>query len=296
MQNCRALFNLTSFAHSLPSGELTFTAELNPALVTNVHTLCEQAELLSTACQALHISDSAFAGTHFPALAAAGLLQNRNFEPIVQLSCRDKSIAVLDLEVQAALDMGVNALILVRGEVGALSDESDKRVKVKTTELIRLAQQTGEARKCPDLMLGAIATAFRPEPDWQPKALLAKTAAGANFLRTQICFDTELLQMYIRALTRAKVTWDAAVLAQVAVLPSANAARWLNSNLRGSIMPESVVYRLEQAVDPQAEGVKIAVELIETLRDMPGVAGVSMMTPGDPALILEVVDQCRAES
>jgi methylenetetrahydrofolate reductase (NADPH) len=81
------------------------------------------------------------------------------------------------------------------------------------------------------------------------------------------------------------LTWKAAVIVSVATLPSAVSARWLRENLRGSVVPKRVIRRLEQANDPEAEGVAICSELLQKLGDVPGVSGAHLMTPGDPATI-----------
>ncbi len=38
--------------------------------------------------------------------------------------------------------------------------------------------------------------------------------------------------------------------------------------------------RFGQAADPEAEGVQIAAELLQEIADIPGLAGVALVTPG----------------
>ena len=64
---------------------------------------------------------------------------------------------------------------------------------------------------------------------------------------------------------------------------SAKSARWMKENLFGTIIPDAFVDRLEQAADPVAEGQRIAIELIEELATIPGVAGVHVMAPANEA-------------
>ena len=90
-------------------------------------------------------------------------------------------------------------------------------------------------------------------------------------------------------LVEAQLTWKTAIIVSVAVLPSAVTARWLRENLRGSLVPNRVVRRLEQARDPEQEGVAICAELIRALSEVPGVSGANLMTPGDPATIAAAI-------
>jgi methylenetetrahydrofolate reductase (NADPH) len=54
-------------------------------------------------------------------------------------------------------------------------------------------------------------------------------------------------------------------------------------------MPAKVVQRIAQAADPEREGVRLAVEKIQRLREIPGVSGVSLSTPGQQELIVETI-------
>src|SRR5258706_3023605 len=63
--------------------------------------------------------------------------------------------------------------------------------------------------------------------------------------------------------------------------------------LFGTIIPETMVARLEQAEDAAAEGRKICVETIEELSLIPGVAGVHIMEPGNVAAIPEMLASAR---
>lgn len=77
-------------------------------------------------------------------------------------------------------------------------------------------------------------------------------------------------------------TWRSAIIVSLATLPSVVTARWLSKHLRGSLVPRKVIRRLEQARDPEQEGVAICAELLQKLREIPGVSGAHLMPPGDP--------------
>jgi methylenetetrahydrofolate reductase (NADPH) len=77
-------------------------------------------------------------------------------------------------------------------------------------------------------------------------------------------------------------------------LRSAKSARWMKHHLYGTIIPEALIVRLEQASDPAREGLRICVELIEELSTIRGVAGVHIMAPGNDAAIPEAIKATRA--
>jgi methylenetetrahydrofolate reductase (NADPH) len=56
------------------------------------------------------------------------------------------------------------------------------------------------------------------------------------------------------------------------------------------VVPKRIIRRLQQARDPEQEGIIICAELLEQLGEIPGVSGAHLMTPGAvetiPAAIL----------
>ena len=83
------------------------------------------------------------------------------------------------------------------------------------------------------------------------------------------------------------------ILIGVAPIPSAKSARWMQQRLYGTIIPPRLVERLEHAGDPAAEGECIAVELIEELAAIPGVAGVHLMAPANEDALPRVIAEAR---
>jgi len=63
-------------------------------------------------------------------------------------------------------------------------------------------------------------------------------------------------------------------------LPSADVARWMRDNVKGALVPESVIERMEQASDPECEGIEICAELLRELATIPGVRGANLLTMG----------------
>jgi methylenetetrahydrofolate reductase (NADPH) len=67
----------------------------------------------------------------------------------------------------------------------------------------------------------------------------------------------------------------------------------MQKHLYGTIIPEAYLERLERAADPGAEGERIAIELIEELAAIPGVAGAHIMAPANEAAVPAVISEAR---
>ena len=67
----------------------------------------------------------------------------------------------------------------------------------------------------------------------------------------------------------------------------------MKEHLFGTIIPDALIVRMEAAADPQAEGTRIAVELIEEFSAIPGIAGVHIMAPANEAAVPAVIEAAR---
>jgi methylenetetrahydrofolate reductase (NADPH) len=138
-------------------------------------------------------------------------------------------------------------------------------------------------------MIGAATLPLDPPIDWLPTDLVAKADAGARFVQTQFCMDMTVTRHWIARLREHGLTDRVKVLVGVAPIPSARSARWMRTRLFGTIIPDSIVERLEQARHPRREGIQICVEILHELRAIPGVAGAHIMAPQNPSAIAEVI-------
>jgi methylenetetrahydrofolate reductase (NADPH) len=122
----------------------------------------------------------------------------------------------------------------------------------------------------------------------------AKIAAGAQFLQTQFCMDAGVVRRYMARLAEHGLADKVFVLIGVAPLRSAKSARWMKEKLFGTIIPDALVERMEQAADPEAEGRRICVEVIRDLSDVPHVAGCHIMAPNNDAAVPDVIREARS--
>jgi len=79
------------------------------------------------------------------------------------------------------------------------------------------------------------------------------------------------------------------VLMGVGVLASAKTAKWLRSAIPGVHIPDQIIRRLEQAEKPKAEGRAIAIELMQQLAEIEGIAGVHLMAYKQEEWVGEIV-------
>ena len=186
---------------------------------------------------------------------------------------------------------GVHNLLCLTGDDPKAGDQPDTKAvfDIDSTTLTATARDLRDKGELPSgrkvagtahFFLGAADAPIDPPPGWQPDKLAAKMAAGAEFAQTQFCMDTAIVRRYAARLAQHEATRALFLLVGIAPLRSAKSARWMQKHLYGTIIPEaSISSGWRRAADPGAEGERIAIELIEELAAIPGVAGVHIMAP-----------------
>ena len=296
----------TTFAERLRQGTFAMTAEIAPPVSCDADDLRRKAEKLVGLADAINVTDGAGARATMSALAAAAILLGMGVEPILQLTCRDRNRIALQGELMGAAALGIRNLLLLTGDDPKAGDQPETKpvFDINSATLIETARRLRDDGTLPTgrkvggraaFFLGAADVPIDPPADWQPNALLGKVKSGAQFAQTQFCMDAAIVRRYAGRLQQAGVAQKLALLIGVNPLRSAKSAAWMNSHLFGTIIPDALIERMEEAADPEREGVRICVELIEELSTIPGIAGVHIMAPGNDAAIPEVIAAVKAK-
>jgi len=287
-------------ASRLRSGQFVVTAELSPPVSTDPAEFIDRALELRSLATAVNITDGASAKAHLSSLAAAHFLVRNRIEPVLQMTCRDRNRLALQGDLLGAMALGVRNILILRGDDPAAGDQPEAKpvFDLDTVGALAMAHRMRSARRLPsgadikgpiELVLGAAETPIDPPPDWRPAGLIAKAEAGADFVQTQFCMDLAVVRRYAARLLDLGIAQRLPILIGVAPIPSARSARWMREKLRGSLIPDEIVGRLERAANPKREGKKICVEILQQLVGIPGIAGAHVMAPQHHAALAEVI-------
>jgi len=287
------------FRERLTSGRFVVTAEVVPPVTCDPEALVAKVRPLKGLVDAVNVTDGAGARVHMGSLAAAALLLGAGIEPILQLTCRDRNRIALQSDLLAAAALGIENLLLLRGDNPGAGDQPDAKpvFDLDTLTLSMVARDirdqqklmsgqkvTGKAR----FLIGTADAPIDPPAGWKPDRLKAKIDAGAQFAQTQFCMDPAVARRYVQRLADYGLG-SFRLLIGLVPLRSGRSARWIRDNLPGSIVPDAIVARMDAASDPVREGRRICDELVEQLSDTPGVGGVHIMAPGNDARLAEAV-------
>ncbi|MGH2589226.1 MAG: methylenetetrahydrofolate reductase, partial [Actinomycetota bacterium] len=142
-------------------------------------------------------------------------------------------------------------------------------------------------------LIGAVENPFAPPLDFRPMRLGKKIEAGAEFVQTQICFNLDKMRLFMARAGELGLLERVWVLAGVFVPRSARAVRYLRDQVPGIDVPDAVIERIDSVPSERqrAEGIRMAVEIVEKIRQIPGVSGVHLMTIKNEEALVEVVEQ-----
>ncbi len=285
---------------ALRSGRFVVTAELNPPDSANPEDVYERAKVLSEVCDSINATDASGAHCHISSMAICALLIRAGYNPVLQISCRDRNRIAIQGDVLGAAAMGVSNILCLTGDGVQTGDHPEAKpvFDLDSTSLlqaIRTMRDDGKflsGRKItspPPVFLGAAANPFAPPLDWRPLRLAKKIEAGAQFVQTQYCFDVPLLRSYMEKVRDMGLDEKCFILVGIGPLASARTGRWIRSNVPGVHIPDSILDRLEGAQDQKKEGRQICIDLIQEVREIEGVSGIHVMAYRQEKFVSEII-------
>lgn len=281
---------MTTLSKKIENSEFAITAEIVPPLSSSKTQLLEEAELLRGVVDAINVTDGAGASTTMSSFAASALLASAGHEPVLQITCRDRNRIALTADLLGAAAQGCYNLLVLMGDDPAKGDQPeakpvfdlDSRDVMRVATSLRVEGKMPSGKTIPErppFFVGAADMPLDPPADWKPTGLQAKVDAGAQFAQTQFCFEPDVARRYIARLREEGITEKLSILLGIGPILSAKSARWMNENLYGVTIPQSITERLEKADNAKLEGRKICSELIQQYREIPDLAGVHIMAP-----------------
>ena len=287
-----------SLSTLLQSDKFVVTTELNPPKGTELAPLLESAESLRGVVDAFNLTDSHTARMSMSPIAAAHLLADRGFEPILQITCRDRNRIALQADVLAAAALGIRNIVTMTGDHPGGGDHPDAKPVFDIDSTALLQSLTGlqagsdmsgtELRGAPDLLVGAVVNPGADDLDREIGRMEEKIEAGAAFFQTQAVYDPPEFERFMRRVEGYGVP----VLAGCILLKSGNMARNFNANVPGISVPDEIIGRMDAAASSantrRRTSAEITAEIITDIRPM--CEGVHIMAIGWESLISSIIE------
>ncbi len=276
--------------YALNTTHFAVSAELGPPKNADAEVIRKKGESLRHCADALNLTDNQTAIVRMSSIAAARMLIEMGIEPIVQMTCRDRNRIAMQSDLLGAYALGVRNVLCLSGDhmAGGNHPEARKVFDLDSVTLVEMVRgmnegkfQCGEELKpAPQFFIGAVENPFAPPYEFRPHRLKKKVDAGAQFIQTQMIFNVTRFKEFMARVCDLGLHERAFILAGVGPLKSPGMARYMRDNVAGMEMPDELVKRMEGTPKEKwrAEGINICVEIIEQMKDIPGIAGVHIMS------------------
>ena len=292
----------TKLERILASGQFAVTAEAGPPKGASAEVIRKKGELLRHCCDAVNVTDNQTAIVRMSSLAGCLLLKQQGLEPVMQMVVRDRNRLALQSDVLGAVALGIGNILCLSGDHQKFGNhptakgvfDIDSIQLIQTLKIMRDDKKfiSGEdiSGEVP-VFIGAAANPFADPFEYRVHRLAKKVQAGADFIQTQAVYDVSRFAKWMEMVTERGLDKQVHILAGVIPIRSAGMARYMRDYVPGVAVPDGIVTRMEKAGNPKEEGVKIILEIIEQLKDMPGVHGVHIMAVGWEDIVPEIVQK-----
>jgi methylenetetrahydrofolate reductase (NADPH) len=284
-----------SFAEKIRGGLFVLTSEIGPPKGIETARLLEDAELIRTRVDAINVTDLQSSVMRLGSLAVSSLLKQKGFDPVFQVTCRDRNRLALQSDILSAAALGINNILALTGDYPTLGDHPEAKPvfdldSVQLLEVIRMLQSGADMKGnkldglAPKFCVGAVVNPGADPLEPQIMKMEKKIAAGAEFFQTQAIYDVKIFENFLSKTKHLQVP----ILAGIVLLKSAGMAKFMNKNVAGVTVPEDLIKEMETTKDKVAQSVDIAARLIKQLRPMS--QGIHIMPIGWDKVVPRVLD------
>ncbi|MFH1034103.1 MAG: methylenetetrahydrofolate reductase [Pseudomonadota bacterium] len=274
----------------LAAGHFAVTGEVGPPRGSDAEVVRKKAAHLVGKVDAVNVTDNQTAMVRMSSWAASLICKQMGLEPNYQMVCRDRNRLAMQSDILGAYALGLNTMLCLSGDHPSFGDHpmAANVHDIDSVQLIAMVktmceqgrfQGGAEISVPPKMFVGAAANPFGDPQELRVLRLAKKISAGADFIQTQCIYDMKRFKEYMRQSVDMGLTDKTALLAGVTPLKSGGMAKYMASKVPGMTVPDEIVKRIASAPkDKQAEeGIKLCVEQIQELKDVPGVAGIHLM-------------------
>jgi 5,10-methylenetetrahydrofolate reductase len=285
---------MTSFADAIKSGKFLVTAELNPPKGTDLSDMLKKADLLRDYVDAFNLTDSASAIMTMAPIAAAAKLKDAGFEPILQVTSRDRNRIAVQGDLLANAALGVTTMVCMGGDPPGAGDHPEAKgvFDLDTLALLKAATAMNggkdymghDLKGATNYCIGAVCNPGADDLDKEIARMAEKVESGATFFQTQAVYEPAAFATFME---RAK-QFGVPVIAGFIILKSGNMAKRLNETLPGVSVPQALIEEMDAAEDKSAKSIEIAARVIEDVKGM--CQGVHLMAIGWESRIPRILE------
>lgn len=274
----------------LKSGQFAVTGECGPPRGADANVIREKCKLLKGNADAFNITDNQTSVVRMSSISSAVVMMQEGMEPIMQMVCRDRNRIAIQSDILGGAALGIKNMLCLSGDHQKFGDHPQAKnvFDIDSIQLINTVRRMRDEGKflggddikgVPKLFVGAAANPFADPFEIRVPRLAKKVKAGVEFVQTQCIFNVKKFGEWMKQVVDRGLHEKVFILGGVTPFKSFGMARYMAKNVPGMDVPDELLQRMKDTPkEKQAdEGITIAVETIQQLREMTGIAGIHIM-------------------
>ena len=274
----------------LSAGHFAITAECGPPKGADPEAIRKKGNLLKGVVDSVNVTDNQTGVVRLCSLAACAILREEGLDPVLQMVARDRNRIALQSDVLGASALGIRNILCLSGDHQSFGNQPDAKGvfdldSIQLVQVVRKMRDEGrilggdELSSAPDLFIGAVANPFADPFSYRVLRVGKKVNAGAEFIQTQCIYNLPKFKEWMGQVRDRGIDKKVFILGGVTPLKSARMAEYMGQNVAGMDIPEEIIARMKSVApkEQRAEGLKICVETIQALQEIPGIRGVHIM-------------------
>ncbi len=292
----------TNLEKVLDSGGFAVTAEAGPPKGASATVIQRKGEMLRHCCDAVNITDNQTAIVRMASIAGCILLKQQGVDPVMQIVVRDRNRIAIQSDILGAVALGIGNILCLSGDHQKFGNHPTAKnvFDIDSIQLIQTLKNMRDEKKFLSgeditgevpLFIGAVENPYADPFKFRVTRLAKKVKAGADFIQTQAIYDVAKFGKWMEMVADRGLDKQVHILAGVIPIRSAGMARYMRDYVSGVSVPDEIVTRMEEAKTAKEEGLRIALEVIEQLKEIPGVHGIHIMAIGWEDAVPEIVER-----
>jgi methylenetetrahydrofolate reductase (NADPH) len=288
----------------LNGGTFAVTAECGPPKGADPEVIRKKGGLLKGYVDSVNVTDNQTGVVRLSSLASCAILREEGLDPVLQMVTRDRNRIALQSDVLGASALGIRNILCLSGDHQTLGNQPAAKgvFDLDSMQLLQVVRQMrdkgivlggDQLSSMPELFIGAVENPFGDPRNYRVARLAKKVRAGAEFIQTQCIYNLPAFKEFMKEVCDKGLDEKVFILGGITPIKSARMAEYMKNNVAGMDVPEEVIARVKAvpAKEQRQEGIKIAVETIQALKEIKGVHGVHIMAIEWEEAVPELVEK-----
>ncbi len=288
----------------LSGGSFAVTAECGPPKGADPEVIRKKGGLLKGYVDSVNVTDNQTGVVRLSSMAACTILKEMGLDPVLQMVTRDRNRIALQSDVLGASALGIRNILCLSGDHQSLGNQPDAKGvfdldSMQLLQAVRQMRDNGiviggdQLSSAPELFIGAVENPFGDPRSYRVQRLAKKVRAGAEFIQTQCIYNLPRFKEFMSQVRDKGLDQQVFILGGVTPIKSARMAEYMKNNVAGMDVPDDVIERVKgvPAKEQRQEGIRIAVETIQALKEIKGVHGVHIMAIEWEEAVPELVEK-----